>query len=229
MTEPLVLDNLRHGAEVITTDNHEVGRLHAVVVDPRDNEVTHIVVNTGPHFPQPGFGAPNLVTVPIEEMADAREKKVILRCTRRRFQEMPPYVERGFAPPPPAWREPEGAPRENVLWSVGAALSASLAGLTGIAVPRETFRKARFERHIMNDAPVWRSEPHTHIGDVERVLIDEASDEIEALVIRRGAFFGEDVILPVDYVTEVLDGVVHVHISDEELNRLEVFHAPPEP
>ena len=229
MVDPLLLDNLRHGAEIISTDNKEVGKLHAVVVDPRDNEVTHIVVNTGPHFPQPGFGAPNLVTVPIEDMADAREEKVILKCTKRKFAQMPAYVERDFTPPHPSWREPEWVHRENSLWAVGVAVAASLASLTGIPVPLETFRKAKFERHIMNDAPVWREEPHSHIGDVERVLVDEESEEIAALVIRRGAFFADDVILPIDHVTEILDGVIHVRITDDELRRLEVFRAPPEP
>ena len=229
MVDPLLLDNLRHEAEIISTDNKEVGKLHAVVVDPRDNEVTHIVVNTGPHFPQPGFGAPNLVTVPIEDMADAREEKVILKCTKRKFAQMSAYVERDFTPPHPSWREPEWVQRENSLWAVGVAVAASLASLTGIPVPLETFRKAKFERHIMNDAPVWREEPHSHIGDVERVLVDEESEEIAALVIRRGAFFADDVILPIDHVTEILDGVIHVRITDDELRRLEVFRAPPEP
>ncbi|HEU4760567.1 MAG TPA: PRC-barrel domain-containing protein [Dehalococcoidia bacterium] len=229
MLDPLVLDNLRPGAEVISTDGEEVGKLHAVVVDPRDDAVTHIVVNAGPFFPQPGFGAPRLVSVPIDEMADAREKKVILKCTRKKFSEMPDYARWSYTPPTPAWRTPEGLPRENVLWSAGAALVASLGRFSGIAVPWETIRKGRFEREILHDAPVWRTEPHTHIGDVERVLVDEVTDEVAALVIRRGVLFHHDVILPIEHLTEVLDGVIHVRISDEELERLEEFRAPPEP
>ena len=228
MLDPLVLDNLRHGAEVISADSKDVGTLHAVVVDPRDNEITQIVVNRGPHFPQPGFGAPDLVLVPIDEMADAREKKVVLKCTRRKLDEMPSYVDRDFTAPAADWRR-EGLHHEVSLWEVGATVAASLGSLTGIAVPRETFKKARFERHIMNDAPVWRTEPHAHIGDVERVLVDEETEEIVALVIRRGPFFAHDVILPIDHVTEILDGVVHVRITDEEIERLQVFDPPPEP
>src|SRR3972149_2665557 len=81
MTDSHPLDNLRPGADVSSADNEEVGKLHAVIMDPRDNRVTHIVVNTGPHFPEPGFGAPDLITVPVDEMADAQEEKVILKCT----------------------------------------------------------------------------------------------------------------------------------------------------
>jgi len=241
------LDNLKHDAKVISPDSHNVGKLHALVVDPRDDEVTHIVVNTGPFFPSPGFGAPHLVSVPVEEVADAQEDGVILKCTRLKFDELPPYVERDFLPRSaergggaeqgPAWgrveaeasqQEPQqrsGGPLRAV-WNVGAALAASFGSqLVGIPVPLETFRKASFEREIVYDSPVWRQEPHEQIGEVERVLIDEDTDEIEALVIRRGHVFTEDVVLPIAYVTEVLDGVVRVQLGDDEIERLERFEA----
>jgi sporulation protein YlmC with PRC-barrel domain len=218
------LENLRHGAHVESADGKDLGRLHSVVVDPRDNEVTHIIVNAGPHFPEPGFGAPELINVPIEQMEDAGEDKVVLRSSRDEFRKLPQWVERDFTPAVPT--EPEGK-RPNYahqLWDTGAALAASFASLlTGIAVPAETVKKASFEREILNDAPVWRLEPHTHVGDVERVLVDEETDEIKELVIRRGAFFGEDVVLPMDYVTEIQDGVVHVQLTDEELHGLQTY------
>jgi len=219
-----LLENLRHGAHVESAEGKDVGRLHSVVVDPRDNEVTHIVVNAGPHFPEPGFGAPELINVPVEQMEDAGEDKVVLRCSRDEFRKLPQWVERDFtpaAPQPPQAERPDYAHR---LWNTGVALAASFASLlTGIAVPAETVRKASFEREILNDAPVWRLEPHTHIGDVERVLVDEDTDEIKELVIRRGVVFHADVVLPIDYVTEIQDGVVHVQLTDEELRGLQTY------
>lgn len=218
------LENLRHGAHVESAEGKDVGRLHSVVIDPRDNEVTHIVVNAGPHFPEPGFGAPELINVPIDLMEDAGEEKVILRCNRDEFRKLPQYVEREFTPARSAPLQAEKTDRGHLLWNTGVALAASFASLlTGIAVPAETVRKASFEREILNDAPVWRLEPHTHIGDVERVLVDEETDEIKELVVRRGVLFHEDVVLPIEYVTEILDGVVHVQITDAELRGLQPF------
>jgi len=97
---PHLLDNLRHGAEVLSADGKDLGKLHAVVIDPRDNEVTHIVVNAGPHFPEPGFGAPQLVEVPIAQMADAQEERVLLECNKQQFRSLPAYVERAYTQPP---------------------------------------------------------------------------------------------------------------------------------
>jgi uncharacterized protein YrrD len=70
---------------------------------------------------------------------------------------------------------------------------------------------------------VWRQEPLEQIGEVERIIVEEATDEIEALVVRRGHLFAEDVILPIDYVTEVLDGVVNVQLTDAQIAELRPF------
>ena len=219
-----LIDNLRHGAAVFTSDNRQVGELHAIVVDPRDNEVTHIVVNTGPHFPEPGFGAPGLVEVPMEQMEGAEERGVFLKLDRDAFRRLPEYAGLDHLPGAAGEvEEPEPGGPARTLWNVGIAIARSLASIGGIAVPQETFRKARFERHILNDAPVWRTEPHKHIGDIERVLVDEDSDEIRALVIKRGVLFPHDVVLPITYVTEILDGVVHAEISDSQLEELQEF------
>jgi len=219
-----LLENLRHGAHVESREGKGVGRLHSVVIDPGDNEVTHIVVNAGPHFPEPGFGSPQLRDVPIESVEDAGEEKVILRCSREEFGRLPAHVETDFAPASASPASPEKEDAAHRLWNIGVALAASLANsATGIAMPAETVRKASFGREILNDAPVWRVEPHTHIGDVERVLVDEETDEIRDLVIRRGALFHQDVVLPIDHVTEILDGVIHVQISDSELRSLQAY------
>lgn len=216
------VEDLRHGADVVSLDGRRLGTLHAIVLDPRDNRVTHIAVNAGPHFPEPGYGSPNLVSVDIDSIEDATDQQVKLRETERQFKAFPPYAHTHFIQVPPGERQKESAlPR---LWNTGLAIGASLGSLlSGIAVPGEHFRKAPYERHILNDAPVWRTEPSAHIGDVEHVLIDETSDDIEALVIKRGILFREEVIVPARYVTEITDGVIHVQMSDEEIARLEKF------
>ncbi len=229
MVDQALLDNLRHDSPVFSSDSEEVGKLHSVVIDPRDDEVTHIVVNAGPFFPAPGFGAPTLISVSIDDMADAQEEGVILKITKQKFEGYEEYVERDFLPHPEQAAADGEAPHRGlarIVWDTGAALAASIGNqLVGIPVPRETFQKAKFERNILNDTPVWRQEPHEELGEVDRLLVDEINDDVEALVIRRGHVFGEDKILPIEYVTEVLDGVVRVQLSDEEIAGLESFEA----
>lgn len=222
MVDVAMLDDLRHGAPVISTDGHEVGKLHTVLLDGRDEHVTRIVVNAGPHFPAPGFGAPDLIAVPIEEMAGAQEGQVVLKCTREKFRRLPPFSEwqSGQAPVPQA----SGQAHRSIT-DIAMAVASSFASIGGLTVPMESFRRAQFERHLFNDAPVWRDEPHEKIGEVEHVLVDELDEEIEALVVRRGEILGENVILPIDYVTEVFGGIVRVHITDDEIEALEPYGA----
>ena len=102
-------------------------------------------------------------------------------------------------------------------------------GAWGIPVPTEVIHKRQFEREIMRGAYVWRVNPETEIGDVDRVLVDERTEEVEGLVIRRGRLFGREVILPIAKVVEFVGDVVHVDITDQELQDLEAFRGPPEP
>ena len=85
--------------------------------------------------------------------------------------------------------------------------------------------RAEFERHLFNDAPVWRNEPHEQIGEVEHVLMDELDEEIEAIVVRRGEILGGEFSVPIDNVTEIFGGIVRVDISDEALAKLQPYEA----
>jgi sporulation protein YlmC with PRC-barrel domain len=230
MAKRHLVDDLRHDATVLSSDGAEVGKLHAVVLDPRDGDVTHVVVNAGPHFPSPGFGAPKLVSVPIDQMEGAEEEDVVLRCSEAEFDAMGSYVERDFLPPPgeepPPEPEEEGFRPLKTVWNAATALAASFGNqLVGIPVPRETFQVARFERQIVYDSPVWRVEPHEQLGEVERVLVGHDSDEIEAIVVRGGHAFEQDTILPIEHVSEILDGIIRADLSDEDLNSLQPFVA----
>lgn len=224
------VDDLRPEAEVRTSDGKEAGKLHAVVLDPRENRVTHLAVNTGPFFPEPGFGDPKIVAVDIDKLKDATSEGVEVALTAAELEKLPLYGHTHFFEVPddvPAETPAEeAAPRTGVsrLWDAGVAIAASLAQLgTGIAIPAEHFQRASFERHILNDTPVWRVEPNVYLGDVERVLVDDETDVIVSLVIKRGEFFPDEVVLPIHYVTEIRDGLIHAQIPNEQLGALEKY------
>lgn len=215
------IEDLRAGSDVFSADGEKLGKLYAIVIDPRTNKVTNLAIDAGPHFPEPGFGNPRIVSVEIEHLRSAGGDSVELDVTAAAFRGLSLYEhEHFFAVPGAEAPGDTGTPR---LWNVGVTLAAALAGLgTGLAVPAEHFARASFERHILDDAPVWRRDPSSHIGDVERVLVDE-DDRIIALVIKRGVIFHHEVVLPMKYVKEVRDGAIMAEISDADLKRLKPF------
>jgi sporulation protein YlmC with PRC-barrel domain len=220
------LDDLRPESDVRTADGKEAGKLHAVVLDPRENRVTHLAVNTGPFFPEPGFGDPKIVAVDIDMLKDATDDGVALALSSAEFEKLPLYEHTHFFAVPDDVAVEEATPSSGLsrLWDAGVAIATSLANLgTGIAIPAEHFQRASFERHILNDTPVWRVEPNVYLGDVERVLVDEETDAIVSLVVKRGEFFPDEVVLPIHYVTEIRDGLIHAQIPEEQLGALDKY------
>ena len=54
----------RASAEIFTADNHEVGKIDRVVINPRTKDVTHVIVRKGQLFTEDK-------SVPIEQIAEA--------------------------------------------------------------------------------------------------------------------------------------------------------------
>jgi len=217
------IEDLRDGADVYASDGSKAGKLFAVILDPKDDRVSHVAVDLGPFAPEPGFGAPKIVSVEIGQVKSADGESVNLSLSKSQLDASPLYEHEHFFAVPKAEQEPEEG-KASRLWNIATALAASLASLgSGIAVPAEHFEKATFERHILDDAPVWRDEPNTHIGDVERVLLDDTTQKVVGLVIKRGVLFHEEVVLPMQYITEISDGRIVVQISQEALDKLAPF------
>ena len=107
-----------------------------------------------------------------------------------------------------------------------ARVASSIPGEPGPWIMLERRALAPGEVEIPKDAPVWRLNPHTKIGEVERVIFDEATGAVVDLVIRRGHLFAKDVVLPVRFIVEIVAGIVRVDIDDAALNGLAEFRAP---
>jgi sporulation protein YlmC with PRC-barrel domain len=216
-----VIEDVKHGADVYTSDGAKVGTVYAIVLAPGLNEVTHIAVDTGPHFPEPGFGAPKVVSVEVDHLKSADGDRVDLDLAKDAFANLPPYEHTHFFQVPDS-TPPSDEALGGRVWNAGIAIARAISTLgSGIAIPAEHFSAATFEHSILNDAPVWRVEPNTHIGNVESVLVDDASDELTGLVIHRGVLFPVEVVLPMKYVTEIRDGVIHAQLSDEDIHGLQ--------
>ena len=66
-------------------------------------------------------------------------------------------------------------------------------------------------------------DPRAEVGEVDQVLIDSETDKVTGLVIRREGIVPAYVVLPLRYVTEILDDVVHVDMTDDEIEALELW------
>lgn len=219
------LEDLKHGAHVYTSDGEDAGTVHSIVLAPGENEVTHIGVNVGPHFPEPGFGDPEIKMVEVAHIKSADEDRVDVDIAMDALNKMPDFDHSHYFRVPADERSRDEVSAEESggwWWNTAVAITRSLQSFSsGLAVPVEHVNRPTYERSILNDAPVWRTEPNTHIGNVESVLVDDTTDDLAALIIHRGVLFPHEVVLPMKFVTEIRDGIIHATLTDAELQSLE--------
>lgn len=221
---PFFPSDLRIGAEVFSSDGHKLGELHRVVLKRSDLGLTHVVVDigflrSGRHLWEGGLGLDYDRIVPIGEVASATDDRVDLGLTAARFKEAPEYSAESFEPPedlsPNEFDIPDVINRAQAL---SAALSSTTAGWL-----MERLNRPLDGVDIEEGTDVWRQHPHEKLGDVMRLLFEDATGRVKALVIRRGFLLHRDVILPVRYISELLDDLVRVEISDADLEQLQEY------
>jgi sporulation protein YlmC with PRC-barrel domain len=220
-------EDLRHGVDVVSADGHKLGSLSRVVVQKDTLTITHIVVDTGilrsgtPLW-EGGWGLGHDRVVPFGALARVTAEAAHLTMKADEFRDLSiDYDTKQLQPLPDA--KPGQLDASDLQ-----RVAMSIPGEPGAYVLSDVFAKAPDEVDIRKDSAVWRLNPHEKIGEVERVEYDGATKKVTQLVIRRGHFFSKDVILPVSYIVEVveiLEGVVRVDITDEQLEALAEFHA----
>ena len=218
------LEDLRIGAAVHSGDGHKLGSLSKFVVTEGSLRLTHIVVDTGilrsgePLW-KGGWGLSHDRVLPLASVSTASSDRIELSMTADEFKEhSADYAEEYFEP------MPDLDPGSLDLGDVARVLS-SIPGEPGPWLMLERRAIAPHEVEIPKDAPVWRLNPHQKVGEVERVIFDQATGSLADLVIRRGFLFTSEVVLPVHFIVEVVAGIVRIDIDDEALQSLPEFGA----
>ncbi len=216
------LEDLRPGADVVSSDEHKLGTLSRFVVRKDGFKLTHIVVDTGifrsgePLW-KGGWGMSHDRVLPLGVLDSAVSDEIRLTMSADEFRELSAdYIEERFALIPddePGWPDLSDVRR----------IATSIPGEPGPYLMYESMAVSAAETDIKKDSPVWRMRPHEKIGEVERLLVDEETSQIASIVIRRGHVFSKDVILPIAYVSEVVADIVRVEIGDEALQGLHEY------
>ena len=213
------LEDLRLGADVVSDDGHKLGTLSRFVINTDSLKVTHIVVDTGilrsgEALWKGGWGLSHDRVVPVGCVRHEDSSTIRITMLGDDFRELSQdFLEEYFE------AVPDITPGRFEASDV-SRIASSLPGEPGPYLMRETKFIEPFEVDIPDDAQVWRLNPHEKIGEVERVIFDEDTRKMTALVIKRGFLFSKDMVLPVAHLVEVVAGVVRVQIDDAALGAL---------
>ena len=197
---------LRIGEDVLAADGSRLGQVERLVVDEGAHKVTHLVVEDR--------------VIPLREFEDAGPDGLATKLDKSRLERFPRHDEAALEAPGDHWKPPSGYQLSNFL-AVAGALLGNAPYVPPVHVDL-TPGEGSYE--ITAGSPVWSGEKQ--IGHVVEVLTDDRGNTRELVMAREG-LLGEQVVIPIDKVIEVVGPNVHVDLTETDVDLLEP-HRPDE-
>jgi sporulation protein YlmC with PRC-barrel domain len=196
---------LRAGAEVRCTDG-EAGTVDALVVDPTEARITHLVV--GGHVLAPR------ALVPVGHVRSSTPEAVELDLDAEALGACPRFDEPDYNAPAPGYAS------SALGYEPGALF------LEPYASPIDGWALAEHERIPKGEVTVRRGDEvvaadESHLGHVDELLVDPADGHVTHVVLREGGLFKRrDVVVPVAGA-RFEEGRVVLGMAVAEVERLE--------
>jgi uncharacterized protein YrrD len=238
----------KNGAKVLAADGEQIGRLNRLVINPRSNEVTHIVVEKGWLFPKDKV-------LPIDWVEKTEEKRVLLRDDVEDLKNLPDFETTHYV----AVNEDEGIkdlsafpdkvlpdvywypPLRTYWWKPGEYLG--FRSYFGYPKPpyidepsiharpqpeaqvRERSGVKRVTEQQVPDGTVAIKEgakvfdeAGEHVGDISRVLTVPDEPCVTHIVVSKGILFKEEKLVPTTWIADVEEDEVRLAVSGELVN-----------
>ncbi|MCL4258405.1 MAG: PRC-barrel domain-containing protein [Anaerolineales bacterium] len=195
------------------------GRLKYVVLDPEDNQVTHLIVERGTLLHRD-------IVVPVDWVERTSEDEIVLKATVAELEALPDYDELDFIEPEVELK-PAGEYRsqDTHFWR---SAHAAVGGNIWIA---------RFERLGLHDGEVFleRGLPvvtrdERPVGEVDRLDVEPASRRVTHLVVRQGWLWKRQArMVPIERVTQITEAGVRLNMTEVEFNQAPPYQPPAPP
>lgn len=203
------------GADVYTAESNKIGEINRVIIDPKTNEVTHVVV-------QKGFLLTVDKVVPISLIGPTIEDRVTLRENAGDLEALPDFEETHYVLSSEEklfWYPPT----RSMWWHTGGYL-----GFTGSFYPIPPY-VAQTERNIpegtvaLKDGAKVISSGGKHVGNVETILIDPQENRATHLVISKGLLSKERKLIPTSWVSIVMSDEIHLAVDSGVIEELREY------
>jgi len=192
-------------ARIRTSDGHEAGKVHRVLIDPATERITGFVVSTGRLL-----GRDVIVGEDMFADASADGETITLNLTKKDLDTQPSFEEDDFVIPPAAWSAPNlgyAIPPESFLWPADSAL-ADIGERSRPSIKKGDTVKDR-------DGDV--------VGTVEDIRFDEATGNVLSVTVKAGAglerLFGGGKIAEIsrDDILRITEDEVRLGVDREEI------------
>jgi uncharacterized protein YrrD len=217
-------DNRAHfkkGAPVTNSAGEHLGSLDSVVVDPKNGDVTYLIVRKGGLFSEDKL-------VPFGMLLSVGDDGIALNDKAGDLDQLPAYENKYFVPAGDASTSDVSAQPVYTNPLFGNPSLSPAAILASTPNP-EGYVEAR--TNIPPEDIVLRKGAHvvtregTRIGDIDELLVDLDTRRITHFVIAQGVLFKTRKLIPVEWVSSVDEEVVRLAINDNALARLHDYRS----
>jgi sporulation protein YlmC with PRC-barrel domain len=179
------------------------GRSTYVVVNPVNEQVTHVVVREE-WFPQAEY------LVPLDLVTESTSDTIHLRCMKKDLVMQAPFIEVEYVEGDlPGFRYEKG---NYMLWPYNVPEE-------GEVIPVETERVPPGALAVRRGAHVRAIDGR--VGRVDEFLVDPVSEHITHLILREGHLWGQkDVTIPVSEITHIEEDTVHLKLTKKQIEAL---------
>ncbi|MCC6801293.1 MAG: PRC-barrel domain-containing protein [Anaerolineae bacterium] len=190
----------KQGTHVYTSDNQDVGTIDRIVLDPRSDEVNALVVRKGWLFTEDKV-------VPIDMVETATDEQVTLRQTEAALENLPEYEETYYIPTDERdYGKDRYAdslymypPIGTAWWGYGSYIGAPAY------VPQPDYVERRQQNIPAGTVAVKQgarivSSDGEHVGNVEEVFTDAATNQATHIVISQGLLFKDRKLIPTNWI-----------------------------
>lgn len=216
----------KEGTHIYTKDGEDVGEIDRVVLDPRTNEVTHVVVRQGFLFTEDKV-------VPIEWIDAAEEEVVTLREDIEDLDALPVFEQERYVvansevediwpatgATPPVYSHP--AP--GTAWWQYPGYPGFVGPYIGDPAVRRTVRAVPADEVALKEGADVITRDGEHAGTIDEVLLDDETERATHFVIEQGLVSKERKLIPTAWVDKMHEGKVRLLVGSELLEDLKAF------
>lgn len=206
--------HLKKGAAVINHAGNKLGELDGLVVDPKNGDVTYLIVRKGGLFSEDKV-------VPFGMVQAAGDEGIALNDKSGDLDQLPAFEEKYFVP---AGGDAPNNTNTSLVYTNPLYGNPTIWSGAMQASPGAGHMETR--TNIPPDDVVLRKGAHvvtregTRMGDIDELLVDLDTRRITHFVVAQGALFKTRKLIPAEWVTSVDDEIVRLAINDAALARL---------
>jgi len=197
--------------------NGTAGKLKSVVVNPEDNQVTHLIVAHGMLKKKERI-------VPVAWVEYATENEILLNATLEELETLPEFEDLFFVVPEVEIKLAEGY-QPGEIRTFKNPYASTGGGNAYIA------RFVRFGFHddevlLQRGTPVLVRE-EKEVGTVDHLVVDPKTNLVTHLVVRRGGLVNREArIISIERVHRVKEAGVRLDMTAEEFEQAPLFEPP---